>query len=155
MNRYTQDGSLDFRLAKAFKFNIDDLLANRDGVLSSRQRGISDWLAFHILFQLRQIPFVSRWFSRSVSPKKQPRRVQSICGRIELKHYIVDQRLIRSSLFYEYYHLVLPGHNRTFHLTHEQFQALTGNWKYRIYYQELGEQRNIMSIERVIRNCDG
>ena len=149
-----QEDPLDIRLAKAFKFNADDLLANRDGILSWRQRGLSDWLAYRILFRLRQLPWIGQWFSRSTSPKKQPRRVQSVCGRIELKHYMVDQRLIRSSLFYEYYHLVFPGHNRTFHLTREQFQTLTKNWKYRVYYQELGEQRYILSIERVIRNCD-
>ena len=154
MNRYTQDSSLDFRLAKTFKFNADDLLANRDGVLSWRQRGLSDWLAFRILFQLRQIPFLNQWLRRSASPKNQARRVQQLCGRIILKHYIVDQRLIRSSLFYEYFHLVFPGHNQSFHINREQFQALTENWKYRVYYQVLGEQRHILSIERVIRNCD-
>lgn len=150
-----QDGSLDFRLAKTFKFNADDLIANRDGILSWRQRGFSDWLAYRILFQLRQIPFVNQWLSHLTSHKKQSRRVQNVCGRIELKHYIVDQRLIRSSLFYEYFHLVFPGHNRTFSLNRAQFQALTENWNYRVYYQELGEQRVIMSIERMIRNCDG
>jgi|GEM_PF-1257299 len=148
------DNALDIRLAKTFKFNADDLLANRDGILSWRQRGLSDWLAYQVLFQLRQIPILNQWLSRSISPKSQPRQVQQLCGRIALKHYIVDQRLIRSSLFYEYYHLAFPGHNRTFHINREQFNALTENWKYRVYYQELGEQRHILSIERIIRNCD-
>ena len=133
---------------------MDDLTANRNGVLSWRQRGISDWIAYRILYGLRQLPLVGSLFSTSQSPKKQPRRVQTICGRIQLEHYVVDRRLDRSVVFYEYYHLVFPGHDRYFVVNREQHNVLTENLKYRVYYQLLGEQKNILSIERIIGNCD-
>ena len=155
MNTYPEGNQPDRRLAKAFKFNRDDLIANQNGILSWRQRGLSDWLAYQILYRLHHVPILSRLFWRSGVPKKQPQQVQSLCGRIELKHYVIDQRLIRSSLFYEYYHLVFPGHNRTFRITREQLQALTENLNYRVYYQQFGEQCDILSIERIIGRCDG
>lgn len=155
MRHSVYDDMPNRRLAKAFNFTADDLLANRSGVLSWRQRGVSDWLAYRLLFMLRQMPLINRWFSRGSSTKKAPHHIESVCGRIHLEHHIVDKRLIRSSLFYEYYHLIFPGHNRMFRITKPQYQALTENWRYRIYYQELGERRYILSIERMIGRCDG
>jgi len=145
----------DIRIAKAFKFTADDLTANRQGILSWRQRGLSDWIAFRVLYTLRHLPVLGQWFSRSQTPKKHPRQVQSICGRIILEHHIVDRRLDRSVVFYEFYHLVFPGHDRYFVINRDQHQVLTKNLKYRVYYQQLGEQRHILSIERIIGSCDG
>jgi len=145
----------DIRIARAFKFDMDDLTANRDGVLSWRQRGLSDWIAYRVMFGLRQLPIIGRWFRVSQSSKKQPRRVDSICGRVKLEHHIVDRRLDRSVVFYEFYHLVFPGHDRYFVINQTQYRVLTDNLKYRVYYQHLGEQRHILSIERIIGSCDG
>ena len=153
MGHFTQDNPPDIRLAKAFKFTMDDLNANRSGILSWRQRGISDWLAFRISYGLRQIPFISQFFTGSVEEKKQPYQISSVCGRIKLEHHIVDKRLIRSSLFYEYYQLVFPGHNLTLHITRPQFSILTENLKYRVYYQHSNGQNHILSIERIIGDC--
>ncbi len=144
----------DIRLARAFKFNMEDLTANRNGLLSWRQRGLSDWIAYRVLYALRQLPIVGQLLAGSQSPKKQPRHVQSLCGRIKLEHHIVDRRLDRSVVFYEYYHLVFPGHERYFVVNRDQHNALTENLKYRVYYQALGEQKHILSIERIIGSCD-
>lgn len=140
-------------MAKAFNFTSDDLIANRDGILSWRQRGFADWFAYRVLYFLRQLPILSAIY-RPASPKKQPRQVSRVCGRIKLEHNIVDRRLNRSSLFYEYYHLVFPGHNSRFPITREQYHSLAENLRYRVFYQDLGARRYILSIERVIGSCD-
>lgn len=152
MSHYTPETVPDIRLAKAFNFTMDDLQANRSGILSWRQRGISDWIAFRIVRMLRHMPLFSFLFSGS--SKKEPFVVTSICGRIKLVHNIEDKRLIRSSLFYEYYQLWFPGHNQKFRVTRQQYHALVENLKYRVYYQDYGEQRHILSIERIIGHCD-
>lgn len=142
----------DIRIARAFNFNIDDLIANREGLLSIRQRGLSDRIAYHITFGLRQLPWIGHWFTASHS-KGKSRPVKSICGRITLEHHIVDRRLDRSTVFYEYYHLVFPGHDRYFRVSRQQHDVLSENLKYRLYYRQLGEERLILSIERIIGTC--
>lgn len=151
---FTQKNPPDRRLAKAFDFTMDDLNANRSGVLSRRQHGFSDVMAYYVMYSLHQVAWFKRLFSSKAPSKKTEQPIQSICGRINLEHHIVDKRLIRSSLFYEYYHLVFPGHSQTFHINRQQFNALTKNLKYRVYYKQFGEQRHVLSIERIIGDCD-
>lgn len=144
----------DIRLAKAFQFTMDDLLANRAGVLSWRQRGLSDRIAHRISSGLRRLPIVGTWLSNAYPPKKSPYAIQTLCGRIQLEHYVVDRRLDRSTIFYEYYHLVFAGHDRYFVINRQQYEVLTENLTYRVYYQLLGEEKPILSIERIIGRCD-
>ncbi len=154
MNSSQMQSPPDMRIAKAFKFNIEDLNANREGILSIRQRGLSDWFAYQIISRIRQLPIIGQVLTPTSSAKKTSRPVKSICGRIKLEHYIVDRRLDRSAVFYEYYHMVFTGHDRFFRVSRPQYDVLSENLKYRVYYQQLGEERQILSIERIIGSCD-
>lgn len=145
----------DFRLAKAFQFTAEDLYANREGILSWRQRGFSDRLLYRLIYIMRALPFIGRLWRNAESPKKQVRLVASLCGRIQLDHHIVDKRLSRSTLFYEYYQLVFPGHDRRFAISRDQFNVLSDNLRYRVYYQGISDTSHILSIERMIGSCDG
>lgn len=136
----------DILLARAFRFRPGDLDANRAGFMTWRQRGLADYIA------QRGLNWLAGLVPGGLLQGGRSARVESICGRVSLRHTIVDRMGPRSQIFYEYFNLIFEGHARSFPLTARQYRALAEHLVYRVYYHP-EDPLYILSIERVIGGC--
>ena len=89
-------------------------------------------------------------------PKREFRRVNSVCGRAKLAHFVVDRPVRPSKMsrgFWEYYHLLFDDEDLKFVISAEQYQTLAEGIIYRAYYDPAKPDR-VMSIERPDGGCE-
>lgn len=130
----------DIRVARAFKFSSDDLVANRQGLLSYRQRGINPTV-MRLLYPIRSRLGLIRKNKQAYSP------VKSVCGRSKLDHIVVN-RPGRGFVFHNYWALTIVNSGARFHISIEQQHTLTEGIPYRVYFRQ-DDPTRILSLEKV------
>ena len=123
------------QLAKAFKFNAEDLAANRAGFITKAQ----EW---DVPLWLRNVPLF-----RHITSNR--RKLETLCGRAKLYY----RQMQIGSLFHadivEVYLLDINGFE--FRINQQHHRIISEGLVYWVYY--IPEMKQILSLERAIQGC--